>query len=236
MLVAALGDTDDAVRDSAAEALSGFGKDAVGPLIGALQHADPAVRAGPRPPCTTWGRTPGTQSARSSWPSKATPTRTCRETAAYALGGVGPTAKDAVEPLAAAAVGKDANLHGPALMALGAIGKDAVPTLVRMLKEKERDVRETAPLALALVGPAAREAVGQLIELLKDDDVEVRFAAAAALGAVGSEGKESVAPLAAALGDKEGKVRAQAARALGRLGGEAADAVPALDQRLEGPR
>ena len=67
-------------------------------------------------------------------------------------------------------------------MALGGIGKTAVPTLVRLLKEEAPDVRANACLALGLVGRGAAEAVGPLIALLKDDDGEVRFGAATALG------------------------------------------------------
>jgi HEAT repeat protein len=45
-LIAALGDSDEVVREAAAGALSSFGKDAVGPLTDALKHKEAAVRRG----------------------------------------------------------------------------------------------------------------------------------------------------------------------------------------------
>ena len=45
-LIAALGDSDEVVRDAAATALSAFGKDAVGPLTNSLKHKEAAVRRG----------------------------------------------------------------------------------------------------------------------------------------------------------------------------------------------
>ena len=91
---------------------------------------------------------------------------------AYALGSFGPAARDAIEPLAVAAVGKDAGLHGPALMALGGVGESAVPTLVRLLRENALDVRRIAPLALALIGRGAEGGGRAAHRSDENDDVE----------------------------------------------------------------
>jgi HEAT repeat protein len=45
-LIAALGDSDEVVREAAAAALSAFGKEAVSPLADALKHKEAAVRRG----------------------------------------------------------------------------------------------------------------------------------------------------------------------------------------------
>lgn len=218
-LVAALGDTDGVVRDAAAVALASFRKDAVPPLVAALKAHDPAVRRGAASALSFIGADAHDAVGPLIAALKEDDDPDVRERVAYALGSFGPAAKDAIEPLAAAAVGKDAGLHGPALMALGGVGKPAVPTLVRSLQNKALDIRQTAPLALALIGRGAKEAVGPLIALSKDDDVEVRFGAVSALGAIASDPKVSVPALIAALNDMKTKIRR---RPPSRWGGTAA--------------
>ncbi len=160
-LIAALGDTDGVVRDAAAVALASFRKDAVPPLVAALKAPDPAVRRGAASALSFIGADAHDAVGPLITALKEDNDPDVRERVAYALGSFGPAARDAVEPLAAAAVGKDAGLHGPAVMALGGIGKPAVPTLVRLLQDKAPDVRQTAPLALALVGRGAKRPSGR---------------------------------------------------------------------------
>ena len=124
-LVAALGDTDDAVRRRRRGAFL-FGKGAVGPLTAALERPDPAVPPGAAAAFFHMG--PDAREAVALiavLKNDADPD--VRQTAADALGGIGPAAGEAVEPLAAVAVGKDAALHGPAVIALGGVGKASVP-------------------------------------------------------------------------------------------------------------
>lgn len=62
--------------------------------------------------------------------------------------------------------------------------KDAVPRLIRALKDKDPLVRLRAAGALG-IGPVAKDAVPALIEALKDKDGNVRLLALSALGKIG---------------------------------------------------
>jgi HEAT repeat protein len=62
-----------------------------------------------------------------------------------------------------------------------------VPGLIRVLKDRDEDVRGEAAAALGYLGAEAREAVGDLIELLKDERKAVRRQAATALKMIDPE-------------------------------------------------
>jgi len=72
-----------------------------------------------------------------------------------------------------------------AAMALGRIGKAAVPSLVQAMRHRDAEVRKQAALVLARIGPPAEEAVPELTAALDDEDEDVRKAAARALGQIG---------------------------------------------------
>ena len=78
-----------------------------------------------------------------------------------------------------AAVRRDAAL---ALSQMGPAAKLAVPHLVALLKDPDKDVRGAAVSALGRIGSEAKAAVPHLIELLKDPGQGVRWAAARVLG------------------------------------------------------
>ena len=111
-----------------------------------------------------------------------------RVAAAEALADLGPRARDAVPAL----VGILAQKHPPILLeravgkTLRAIGRDAVPELVALLKAGKVATRLGATKALEIIGRAAKAAVEPLIKALEtDDDYGVRIGAARALGAIG---------------------------------------------------
>jgi len=144
-----------------------------------------------------------------------------RESAATALGEIGPDAKEAVPALIQGL--KDASfwVRGSAAMALGKIGaKEAVPALIQALKEKDESdwVRDAAATALRDLGPDAKEAVPALIEALKDKSYWVRGSAAMALGKVGPDAEKAAPALTWALRDENDRVRKSAAMALKKLG------------------
>jgi HEAT repeat protein len=56
-----------------------------------------------------------------------------------------------------------------------------VPGLIRVLKDRDEDVRGESAAALGHIGPEARDAVGDLVQLLKDESKAVRRQAATAL-------------------------------------------------------
>lgn len=95
------------------------------------------------------------------------------------------------------------------------------------LKDKDKDVRRTATLALGDIGDTA--AVPALLGVLRDRDAFVRNCAADALGRIGDA--SAIAALMEALKDENKGVRCNAANALGRLGD--AFAVPALVDALQ---
>jgi len=109
--------------------------------------------------------------------------------ATYALGQIGPSAAEAVEPLGKIVADKYDHeyVRGGAAWALGRIGpgaEPAVPRLIETLESKPQpvaSVRRTVPEALGNMGPAAKPAVATLLKLLDDEDRGVRVGAAAAL-------------------------------------------------------
>ena len=113
--------------------------------------------------------------------------------------------------------------------ALGKTGPEAVPALIKALGDENSYVRSAAAEALGKIGP---EAVPALIRALGDEDSSVRWRAAYTLGEIGPEAKEAVLALIRALGDEDSSVRWRAARALGKIGPEAKEAVPALIEAL----
>ncbi|HVU87244.1 MAG TPA: HEAT repeat domain-containing protein [Pirellulales bacterium] len=82
-----------------------------------------------------------------------------------------------------------------AVDALGRIGTQAVPTLVKTLDDPNPRVRAEAARALARIGPEATEAVPALMARLDDPDEDVRQASARALGQVGPAAAPAVPAL-----------------------------------------
>ena len=74
--------------------------------------------------------------------------------------------------------------------ALGRIGsgtKDAVPNLIRALKDQDADVRSNTAWALGSIRLEAKDAVPDLIQaLLQDESKSVRVAVVWALGSIGT--------------------------------------------------
>lgn len=87
--------------------------------------------------------------------------------------------------------------------ALARIGDDAVPALIRALKDPEPRVRVQAARALSRMGLRGEKAVPGLITALDDDDEDVRQSAARALGQMGSAAKEAVPRLIGILREEE---------------------------------
>ena len=87
---------------------------------------------------------------------------------------------------------KNANVRlraADALRRMGQAAKDAVPALIRALRDKELKVSFDATRALGQIGPVA---VPTLIRALRHPDVTVHPFAVLALGLIGPEAKASV--------------------------------------------
>jgi HEAT repeat protein len=84
-----------------------------------------------------------------------------------------------------------------ALMKLVEFGREArvaTPTVLRLLKSKDKDVRRSAAATLAHIG-TPEDAVGPLTESLKDPDATVRNQAAMSLGAFGPAAQSALPQL-----------------------------------------
>src|SRR5207253_2596857 len=120
-----------------------------------------------------------------------------------------------------------------ASIALGKIGKPALPDLREALGHPDPRVRAAAASALGKMNTDAEDALPDLTERLSDPDPRVRASAAHAVGRIGDQavggdrGRDAIPALAALLADADAEVRLECAEALGRIGEAAAPAVPA---------
>lgn len=72
---------------------------------------------------------------------------------------------------------------------------DALPSLIRSLKDRRPESKTHAAIAIGRMGPAAAEAIPALTAALKDRDVAVRAAAAHALGKIGPDARSALPDL-----------------------------------------
>ena len=190
-LIDALGDTVDAVRMSAAFALTSAGVRAEGAVPGlhdALHDtAHPAVR----------------------WQ------------AAMILGSLGPSAgQTSVPVLTEALADPDPQVRAAAAEALGHIGQlsaPALPKLYILLRDADADVRRKVVEALPNISRDT-SMIGLLIGALSDSAPEVRRSAVTALGTLGTPTDRVIEALAHALTDPWAAVRAAAGLALAQIG------------------
>ena len=112
--------------------------------------------------------------------------------------------------------------------------KEQVPSLIKLLKNKDAKARAGAAEDLGQVGAVraqdAEPAVIPLKDALRDKDAGVRRAAAVALGKIRLEAKAVVPELAQGLEDRSSAVVQASAVALGAFGAEAREALPALQK------
>jgi HEAT repeat protein len=118
------------------------------------------------------------------------------------------------------------------VVGVGTGDREAVPGLVKQLKDADPSVRARAADELGQVGPEGKDAVPALTAALDDRDGFVRVRAAEALADVGGDAGAAATALGKALADKDAKVRRAAAVALWRMGPGAKAAVPALGKGL----
>jgi HEAT repeat protein len=155
-----------------------------------------------------------------------------RKRGLWALGVIGPDAREAVQPVSDFLTDKDATVRLLAAGVLGEMGpqgRPAIPQLAKALRDDDPQVRAWAAMALHDIGP---ETLGYLLALLNDGDLAVRVSAVQALPAF-HESKEAVQALVGALKDPNRYVRAAAAAALVQLGPDAQVALPGLLENLK---
>jgi HEAT repeat protein len=165
---------------------------------------------------------------------------------AYASGAVAEIGPPAVPHLIALLADEEAHVRASAAGALGSIGpeaKEAVPALIRALKEKGMGygVAET----LGRIGVNAKAAVPGLVGLLKtsrrawpttgwDDDARVRRTALTALVHVAPDAPETVSALVEATRDQVSDVQNTAVFLLRYVGPRAKEVSPTLLKFAEG--
>ena len=197
-------------RIAAAQALGSMGAEAaeaVPALIRSLQDKDPRVQAA----------------------------------SADALGKIGTDARETVPELGRLLEDgkhgeRDDGVLRMAVNALGEFGgrsKDFIPQLKTILhnSDKNKDLRQTAAIALGRIGREATEVISELIKALADDDWHVGQSAAKALANIGTAAVEDLKTEVEKSDDE--LVRLRAAEALAEIGPLAKDAVPALLHALE---
>jgi len=120
-------------------------------------------------------------------------------------------------------------LAAMAIGAMGAAGKEAIPSLIACLKEKTRLGNKMAPDGLARIGP---DAIPALIETMGFEDPYARYEAISAVCQMRAKGKPAVPALIKALDDDNRYVRINACKALYWIGPDAKEAIPALVKKL----
>jgi HEAT repeat protein len=112
---------------------------------------------------------------------------------------------------------------------LGAAGKDAVPSLIHILKENiSPDSCAATASALGNIGPSAEEAIPSLLTLLSGKGPYEKAWACYALAKIHRKLDEVVPALMKSATDQDPNVRMAAITALGQLGTDSKLAIPVL--------
>lgn len=122
---------------------------------------------------------------------------------------------------------------------LGALAKEAVPAIVRVLLDRNHQtalVRRSAARALGAVGRGETDGIAALIFALGDAHQDVRLSAVVALRGMGVEAKRAIPALIEALydGDETSDVSLMASAALVEWGKHSQESVLALVNALHG--
>ena len=145
---------------------------------------------------------------------------------------LGPIAKPAIPSLEKMLNERDINYHAVA-QSLRFIGTDAIPSLTNTWSHSNPDVREAGFNSLVEMGTNATTAVPFLVAALKDSDPEIRGTAAYSMWSVGRNQEAIALPaLIKTLDDPYPEVQVAAIRALRRFGNKAQAVIPKLTEFL----
>lgn len=146
-----------------------------------------------------------------------------------------PAAKNAIPALEKLAA--QASTRWAAIDALGCMGPEAVPALIRLAAQPGVSDRRSIVLALTKIGrEGAKESVPFLLTLLDDQDAALRQSAIHALGGMGAEGKSAVPTLLKLLRDKSPSIHSAAGSTLSVIARAVPeDVVPALTALARDP-
>jgi HEAT repeat protein len=172
----------------------------------------------------------------------AAPNPGVRVTAAWALGGIGPGAREALPALRKLLNDVDPQLRVAVAFAVCRLGdeKAGLAVLIAAVQNRRHAEQAAAAGALNWLGAEGRNAVPALIALLKEEEYDTRAAACHALGGIGPAASAAVPSLVKALvappvrppDNKARPLHDDPAKALAGIG---TDAVPALIPLLKYP-
>lgn len=118
-----------------------------------------------------------------------------------ALGALAQQQKTLMPVLASALKDKDYKVGAAASKAMSALGAEAVPALIEVVKDKTSSAgRSHAIKALGNIGPDAKAAVPWLAQVLQSEDARLEYEAFGALYSMGPAAKPAVPALIDALG------------------------------------
>jgi hypothetical protein len=120
----------------------------------------------------------------------------------------------------------------PAAIALGHIGRPAIPHLLPLLRGQNQTLRRWSCYSLEIMGPEAAETLPDLLRLVAAQDPSDFSMAADVIRNLGPQGKAAIPLLIPGLKRREPYARISAALALGGIGPEAREAIPALKEAL----
>lgn len=216
-VVEVLEEKSEHLRLNAALALGRMGKDAVAPLLKALDHKDGDVRfygvwaVG-------WIGPEAKEAAGKVVALLADPHDGVRRKAAYALGRIAPQSSQAIAELFKAMTDKNGDVRLAAAEALVGFGPPVLPTLrTRLAKDQPEEMRRGCLELCAKLGPGAKDAVPEVRQAFLES-TGLRQAAGQALSKIG---KDALPVLREGLKSDRAELRLEAVQALGRMGAEA---------------
>ena len=143
---------------------------------------------------------------------------------------LGAKAKPAVPILATLLKSQDKAVASDSARALGYIGAEAMPAVVKTLNASENEQQAIGAVrALRHIGPGAKESAPAILTVLKKSgDPHFRLACIDAIGAIGPGGKDTVDELLKLTKDKKAPYGVHLIVALGRQGTDGKAAIPYL--------
>ena len=120
--------------------------------------------------------------------------------------------------------------------AVGQIGTNSLPFLIKWIRSENRQKRNAVVAAYGILGSSAVVQVPELTKMLSNKtSTTVRLASAAALGQIGTEAQSSIFALIETSEDKNNLIRNNALWALGRIHQQPDLVIPVLIERLNDP-
>lgn len=128
---------------------------------------------------------------------------------------------------------KDPFVNGSATDSLAIIGKPAVDYLIKLLKDKDDNIRSCAAITLCKIDRLDLKTIPFLTETLEDKNPEIRWYAAIALGKFNNKAAASVEALSLLLKDDDRDVRWAAYISLSKINKEAVNRKPEFSRIIE---